>query len=114
MNEPENPFCSPKPKVRGPQKAPRKEFCLKVYLSEQELTAFCEEATKAGFRHTARKLFKAKEHGFANEREVDMTGIAAFVRERVFPAWIRGEAERLIKKRELEKEAEKLGLRLEG
>lgn len=112
MNEPENAFSSPKPKVRGPQKAPKREFCLKIYLTEAELTSFCEEAAKAGFRNAARKLFKAKPHGFANEREVDMGGIAAFVRERLFPDWKQGEVDRLLEIAELDARARKRGCRV--
>lgn len=103
----------PKEKKNGLKGRDYRKIRVNLYLTERELSDYVEEAQKVGLRPKWAKTFTQKKHGFEHEKIPNTKGIAKFVRNFLFPAWKRSEAERLIKKREIEKEAEKLGLRVE-
>lgn len=85
---------------------------VNLYLTEAELAEYTEEASKVGLRPKQAKLFTQKPHGFAHEQVPNTKGIAKLIRKFIFPAWKKAEAERLMKKRELEKQAKELGITL--
>lgn len=95
---------SPKTKLKRP-------FCIKVYLTRQELIDYATEAQKAGKRPKGLKVFKEVPSEF--EPVPQSKGIGKFVRECLFPCWKYSEAERLAKKREIRRQAEELGMRIE-
>lgn len=99
---------------RARKKTPYKCVRVNVTFTEQEATEMAEEATKAGCRSKSAKLINQKPHGFANEVIYNTKGISKFIRKFLFPAWKRYEIERLKKMQELKKQADELGIIVEG
>jgi ribosomal protein L32E len=99
-------------KKRVLKKTPYRRVRMNLTLTEQEATEMGEEAVKVGCRSVGAKLVCLKPHGFNNETYYNTKGITKFIRKFLFPAWKKAEAERMIKKRELEKQAGELGLKV--
>lgn len=100
-----------KPK-RGPQKAPKRIIEVKVRLTEQEATSMALEAYKAGYRKASPNLWKHPSDEF--EPIQDTRGISKFLRKACFPSWLKGEAERAMKKKVLQEQAQELGYTLKS
>jgi hypothetical protein len=96
-------------KKRATKKTPYRTISLKLRLTEQEFVSMAEEAIRMGCRPKG-QIWLHPPNEFAPVP--NCKGISRFLRDVCFPAWVRGEAERAIKRRELEKEAEKLGLKI--
>ena len=102
-----------KPK-RAQKKTPFRKVRVNLTFTEQEATDITEEAQKAGCRSKSAKLICQKPHGLANETYYNMKGVAKFIRKFLLPAWKKAEIERIKKLHDLKKEAEGLGIVVEG
>ena len=102
------------PEQNRSKKKEYRKIRVNLYLTEKELADYAEEACKVGLRPRQAKILTLKPHGFAGQFEPNTQGIAKFIRKFCFPNWKQTEAERLVEKRELEKKAERLGLKIES
>lgn len=109
----ENADLNTKDRKVWSKKSAYRKIRVVLYLTEQEATDYADEAARVGLRSKSAKLFKVKEHGFAGEIELNTAGIGKFIRKFLFPAWKKSEAERAVAKKDLEKRAQELGLKVE-
>lgn len=54
--------------------------CVKVYMSQEDFTAYAKLAERAGKRRVGLLLHTQKPHGFADEKLANTDGIARFLK----------------------------------
>jgi hypothetical protein len=114
MNEIKSPeLAPPEPNKSiggGLDPTPLRKVCVKLYLNEKEFNEWIVLAENAGIRPRGLKPFTKKEHGFAWERIANTKGLVKFVKLKLLPYWVDGEAERKERQARVLEEAQKLGL----